>query len=92
MNDQLPKGLEKWEFRRKLGRRRYILLYGVIIWGVSAGTIATLISCWRRGFSVSTLVIAAIIWPIAGWFVGSSIWNKSEEKYRGYTAAKDHNT
>ncbi len=89
MNDQMPKDLKVWEGRRKLGRTKFILLYGVVFWGVVAGTIATLLSFWRRGFSVSTLLIAAIIWPVAGWFVGASIWTKSEEKYRQFTAARN---
>jgi len=88
MNDQVPKGLKKWEARRQLGRGNYILLYGVIYWGGSVGVITTLIDWWRRGFSVSNLIIAAIIWPLAGWFVGSSIWGKSEEKYRQFVAAR----
>lgn len=91
MNDQMPRDIKRWEARRKLGKEKFILLYGVILWGGSAGTIATLIDCWRRGFSVSKLLIAAIIWPVGGWFVGSIMWSKSEEKYRRFTAMRDQN-
>jgi len=82
MNDQMQKRLAKMETIHALGRKRFIVRYGICYWGIPVGLFMVLFNGWQRGFSIIYVVSAAIIWPIAGWVYGAIIWRKSEEKYR----------
>jgi len=88
MNPSIPESLEKWETTRKWGRARYVFFRGVLGWGVPAGVIVTGIEIWRSGYSLSNLVIAAIVWPVAGIFVGRINWRVAEERYLKFHAMR----
>ena len=82
MNDSIGKRLAKMEAVHALGRKRFIVRYGILYWGIPVGLLMLLFNVWQRGFSIIHVVVSAIIWPIAGWVYGAIIWRKSEVKYR----------
>jgi hypothetical protein len=81
-DSRMPPTLRKWETTRQLGKRRYVVRNGVVGWGIPVGIILTLFDTWRRGFSAHAIVIAVIIWPIAGYFVGLATWAIRERRYQ----------
>jgi len=88
MNSGIPASLEKWETTRKLGRARYVLFRGVIGWGIPVGVFTTCFGIWRSGYSFSSLVIAALVWPVAGIFVGRINWRVAEGRYLRFHATR----
>jgi hypothetical protein len=78
MNDQL----QAWEVKRKMGRARFVLLYGIIFWAIPVGVIVNFIIGWLDGFSESRIITSTIIWPITGVVFGTITWKKAEKKYQ----------
>ena len=86
MKYEMPLQLKKWEERRKLGRTKFILIYGIVYWGIPVGIIMVLFNGWRFGFSVPRIVTACITWPIAGVVYGFFMWHMMEKKYQQFLA------
>ena len=80
----MPRYIKKWETTRKLGRGRYVLRYGIAGWAIPVGVFLTGIDIWQHGFSLSKIIIAAIIWPVGGYFFGMIVWSSSERRYRRF--------
>jgi hypothetical protein len=86
------KQLARWEKLRKMGRTRFIWLYGVLAWGVSVGVM------WALGMTAAngdwerlpvTLGIALVGFPIGGYFFGALMWKMSEAAYRKAVEEKE---
>jgi hypothetical protein len=93
MNSEMPNDLKKWETTRQKGKTKFILLNGVVAWGVPMFVIMTFVVNRER---VRTdppwmLLLAAVIWAIGGACFGLAIWIISEKKYQKYIAAKNPN-
>jgi hypothetical protein len=75
--------LKKWEKTRKLGIVKFILIYGVLLWGVPVGIIWTIIMeiIFLGNAWFSTLIIALIVFPISGIAFGSIMWHYAENNY-----------
>jgi hypothetical protein len=84
MESTLPRNLKNWETTRILGKSRYVVRYGIIGWGIPVGVVVTLLNIWQRGFSAFSIIIAGIIWPIAGYFFGVITWAISERRYQRF--------
>ena len=80
----MPRNLKRWETTRKLGRNRYVVRNGIIGWGIPVGIFMTLLNIWQHGFSVASIVIAGIIWPIGGYVFGLITWAISERRYQRF--------
>ena len=78
----VPPTLKKWDITRKLGKGRYVVRNGIIGWGIPVGVVVTLFNIWHRGFSALNLIVAVIIWPIAGFLVGLCTWAITEKRYQ----------
>ncbi len=75
MNDQQ----QAWAAKRKMGRTRFVVVYGIIFWAIPVGVIMNLITGWLDGFSASRIITSAIIWPITGIVFGAIMWKKAEK-------------
>lgn len=86
----LPHELQRWARTRELGRPRYIWLYGVVFWGLTAGLLWSIIMATFQGWNrwPVLFVTAMVVFPIGGYFFGTTMWNKMEAKYEG-TIAKE---
>lgn len=76
--------LQKWAKTLALGRKQYILLYGVLGWGVPTGLIWALILAWRDGWDkLPGFMIGGLIgFPIGGILFGALMWKWSEAAYQ----------
>ena len=81
MNENDLKHLRKCEARRRLGKRKFVVAYGVCLWGIPVGLVTTLVDAERNGVNWAHIGIAAICWLIAGVFFGLWMWHSSEKGY-----------
>jgi hypothetical protein len=73
----------KWENTRSRGETRFALLYGSAFWG---GWMFVFMSCARvfyehRILSWPYLLGSLVIWPIGGYLLGLTMWDKFEKRY-----------
>ncbi|TNE63956.1 MAG: hypothetical protein EP335_08205 [Alphaproteobacteria bacterium] len=78
--------LDRWEKIRRGGRMRYILLYGVLGWGLPTLLLFSLIRGWVEGRVESILATVfdpmhLVIWALAGVVFGALMWRWSERIY-----------
>jgi predicted histidine transporter YuiF (NhaC family) len=86
--------LERLEKARAKGPLHFIILYGVIGWGVPFGIIFILVRVvlpwisespeYRQGDLISKIAIAAALCLIGGLVLGILTWSASERRYRKY--------
>jgi hypothetical protein len=90
MNPEMPKDLKKWEVTRQQGKAKYILLTGVLSWGLPMFVVMTFVVNRRRDETLSTgmIVFSAIMWAVGGALFGWSMWSISEKRYRKYLATR----
>ena len=77
------KQIKQWEKTRKMGKRKYVIKW-VLYWGImTAITWSLLMHFWvpEEPWYIRP-VIALILFPITGLFVGLFNWNYIEKKYR----------
>ena len=74
---------ERWKKTRQMGRGRYTLIYGVLLWGVGVGFLWALAMAWIQGWNrlPMFLVLALIGFPIGGIFYGRLMWRVFEARY-----------
>jgi len=77
---------EKLEKMLRMGRSRFIWMYGVLFFGLTSAVFSSLIMAWPQeaslqGFlrKLSTLII---IFPICGYFWGMFMWHWAEKKHK----------
>ena len=83
--------LKKWEAIRTMGRTNYIIRYGVLGWGLWMFVAMSLFFHYQAAnydlacmtFSWSTVCINAVIFSVAGYFMGSGMWVANEGSRRG---------
>ena len=69
-------------------RKRFIWRYGVLGWGLLTGVACTLTMHvsqfgWSHFMSVDFLirvVVGLVIWPIAGYWFGASLWRSKQRR------------
>jgi len=93
MNSEMPKDIRKWGITRQKGKMKFILLNGVVAWGIPMFVIMTFVINRERARTdpVWLLLVSAVIWAIGGACFGLAIWTISERKYQRYIAAKNAN-
>jgi hypothetical protein len=81
MNEQQA---SRWAATRAKGRTRYILLYGVLLWGLFTGVFWSIamsaVQGWER---LPIYLIGALIgFPIGGYIFGAWTWKRAEQDYQ----------
>ena len=85
-----PKGLAKWEQNRRGSKKRFVWQFG-LSWGIPMFIFMTSFMCIRQygptwpsmdNLPVSLVLINTAIWPIAGYWAGSTMWSTMERAYR----------
>jgi len=80
--------MDKWAKMREKGKQRFVLVNGVLGWGVPTAILWSVLmelldpseNIWVRP------IIALIIFPIAGIAFGHLMWNKSEKTFEKQTS------
>jgi hypothetical protein len=72
----VPVNSEKQSGFVKLGCSKFVLLFGVLGWGVPTGILFALIQAYREGWDgfLPKLAIALVIFPLGGILWGRVMW------------------
>lgn len=73
----------KWEKLRVMGKRKFVIQFGVLRWGILTAVL------WSVFMHIAQPVeqwyirplIALVLFPLGGAFVGIISWNSNEKKY-----------
>jgi len=73
----------RWARTRRGGRLRFILLYGVLGWGVLAGIIVAALRWWaEQGSLAQHVALSVIVFAVTGVGWGAWMWRVGERGYR----------
>ena len=76
--------IRKWAKTREMGPLKYVLLYGVVGWGVVTGVLFSFVLAaiqgWERFWAL--LLVSLILFPLGGIAFGMLTWKASESKYK----------
>jgi hypothetical protein len=76
--------MNKWSETRKIGKGQYILRFGVLFWGVSTGLSFLYLQhfVFEKPINIVSVVLAMVLFPISGYFLGKFIWWMNEIQFR----------
>ena len=84
---------EKWSKTRRIGRNRFILIYGVLIWGITVAIFWSVIMNYLMGWSFIPLLLGAlVVFPVGGYFFGSAVWNQGESRFERFQSDASTNS
>lgn len=74
--------MRKWEEIRKIGRNRFIQIYGVTVFGLVMIFLSVLVSYYVLGrpITLAGFVVSFIVFTIMGYFFGKIWWEYAEKK------------
>ncbi len=80
----------KWPKFKKLGRKQFILRYGVLGWGVPVAIAYAANMAFDHGWDkfLFFLIPSLILFPLCGIWFGKYMWNWLERKYASPVASK----
>ena len=89
MNNDMPKNLQRWEKVRQKGQAKFIVQYGIFVWGLLMFVLMTFLVS-RRHYPLTAVVIlaSACSWAVAGAIVGWFVWRISEKRYQKFLAQR----
>jgi hypothetical protein len=72
----------KWHARRQMGKSKYLLLHGVLLWSLSLTVLFGLIEFLTQGeVYASWIPIRLILFATLGFFVSNARWQSNERLY-----------
>jgi hypothetical protein len=80
-----PKQISRWEKTRARGRTRFVLIRGVLLWGLLTAIFVTIVSAAMNGWHhwYVSAIIWLVIFPLFGGVVyGPLAWSSIETRYR----------
>jgi hypothetical protein len=90
MPDEMPKALKRWESTRQQGKVKFILLSGVLSWGMPMFAVMTFVvnrQSDQREQPGWMILVSAAIWALGGALFGFTLWTISEKRYQKYLAS-----
>jgi hypothetical protein len=86
MNEQQA---NRWRKTRAMGKGKYVMYFGVLIWGIALTVIITGMQ-WltQQTFTPSWLYIRLIVFAAIGFFIFMLRWDARERKFHEYTQKK----
>jgi len=76
-----PQQLEKWKATREKGMLRYVLVTGVLSYGLTM-FVAMTFFVHRDDLSAKSIAISAVIWTLGGAVFGTTMWLFMERQFR----------
>lgn len=76
-----PAALAQWQKTRALGKRRFVLVSGVLSWGVPMFFVMTFV-IGEPEIRPLMIAISALIWLLGGALFGATLWVITERQYR----------
>jgi hypothetical protein len=72
----------RWAKVRGKGKKPYVLLRGVVLWGITAVIVFTLIEILTQGtYDLNWMVIRFFVFALVGFLVNNMLWEKKERKF-----------
>ena len=86
MNHEVPRDIQRWEATRKKGKVNYVLVNGLLAWGLPMFVIMTFFVMRKRDepLRLDLVAVSAALWTLGGLGFGLAIWTISEKKYQKY--------
>jgi len=81
-----PAALAQWQKTRAPGMKRFVLVTGVLSWGVPM-FVAMTFFVRQAELSPKMLAVSALIWLMGGTLFGLAMWLLAERQYRKATSA-----
>ncbi|MFC0524471.1 hypothetical protein ACFFGV_12925 [Pontibacillus salicampi] len=85
------KRMEKWEYTRTKGKRRFIISNGVLGWGLPTALLffgitnmvehGMSLQSYITGEGIMEMLISLIIFPLGGVIFGYMVWGLNESMY-----------
>ena len=76
------KSYRRWQKSREGGKKRYVLLFGVLFWGLLTALLFSMLPLlFGNPFDWLKATIAFALFPVGGIFWGSYMWNHMEQRY-----------
>jgi Na+/melibiose symporter-like transporter len=76
MNEQK---LEAWRKKRQMGKKKYVLVYGTIVWGIVLTLLFTLLEyVSQETFLWGWVAARFIVFGMIGFFIANNKWLKAE--------------
>ena len=76
-----PEQLAKWKETRKKGKLRFVLVHGVLLFGLPMFVAMTLFREWGN-LDPQLLAISAVVWSLGGAAFGAAMWFVQERQLR----------
>lgn len=72
----------KWRKIRQMGKAKYVMFYGVAIWGLLLTLFFTAIEWFsQQTLITSWLTIRLVVFSIVGFFIANFRWDANEQKF-----------
>jgi hypothetical protein len=82
--------VRKWEKKRVIGKKNYMLRYGLLLIGIGLTLLFTVLDVVSNGeVSYMYLVARLVFFPTVGAMFTGMIWEIREQKYRRLTSGTD---
>ncbi|MDQ1909881.1 hypothetical protein RAC89_05090 [Paenibacillus sp. GD4] len=74
--------MNKWGQTRRMGKAKYVMYYGVLLWGVSFTILTTAVE-WmtQQSFTGSWLTIRLLVFSVLGFFIANFGWERKEKQW-----------
>ncbi|NEW07620.1 hypothetical protein GK047_16565 [Paenibacillus sp. SYP-B3998] len=71
-----------WHKRQQMGRSKYLILFGLMPWGIGLSLVFGLIEFLRLGETLWVwLPIRLLVFALVGFFVANARWQSMERRY-----------
>jgi uncharacterized BrkB/YihY/UPF0761 family membrane protein len=74
--------LERWKISRAQGRWRFMLVSGVLTYGLIMFVAMTFFVNGPARLTVVSVLVAAATWSVGGLVFGALVWHFSERRYK----------
>jgi hypothetical protein len=82
MNGMNETEQRKWHKKRQMGKSKYLLIYGVLLWSLSLTVLFGAIEYLSQGEVYSSWIpIRLVLFATLGFFVSNSRWQTKERLY-----------
>jgi hypothetical protein len=85
----MPKEFQRWGKIRHKGKSRFIVLTGVLAWGIPMFLLMTFVVNRKKWHAPAEIAGRAVTWVIGGACFGWWIWRSSERNYLNYMETRD---
>jgi len=76
-----PRSIQRWERTRSAGLARYILVHGILLYGLPLFLLMSFV-VHRQRLSPAFLLASALLWTLGGALFGWAMWHVRERMYR----------